>query len=41
MNETAPVQKQDIDRISHSLDRIRELLEEFLELARKASKKGE
>ena len=38
MNETAPVQKQDIDRLKSQLVKIIELLEEFLELARNASK---
>ena len=38
MNETAPVQKQDVDRLKSQLARVIELLEEFLELARNASK---
>ena len=35
MNETAPVQKQDIDHLSHKLDAIIELLEKLVMIMRK------
>ena len=35
MNETAPVQKQDIDRLSRQLDAITQLLEKLVMILRK------
>ncbi len=39
MNETAPLQKQDLSHINHKLDQIAELLVELIEILEREEKK--